>query len=81
MNVAMKLYFNTKLITLTIVTSLLILGVVFFIGLELGRIAGGAERIDKVNIRSEKITDDVEDSIKNVQEADLLPGQPLGSGE
>lgn len=81
MNVAMKLYFNTKLITLTIVTSLLILGVVFFIGLELGRIAGGSERIDTVDIRSEEVTDDIRGTIKNVQEADLLPGQPLGSGE
>ena len=77
----MKLYLNTKLITLTIVTSLLILGVVFFIGLELGRIAGGSERIDTVDIRSEKVTDGFDGTIKNVQEADLLPGQPLGSGK
>ena len=77
----MKLYFNTKLITLTVVTSLLILGVVFFIGLELGRIAGESERIDTMDTRGENVTDYVMGTIRNVQEAKVLPGQPLGSGE
>lgn len=77
----MKLFFNTKLIALTVVTSLLILGVVFFIGLELGRIVSGSNRIDTVDTQSEKATDYVQRTMRNVQEAELLPGQPLGSAE
>ncbi len=71
----MKLYFNKRLITLTVVTSLLILGVVFFIGLELGRIAGGSERAEITDKRSENVSDFVKETIRNVQEAEIVPSQ------
>ncbi len=71
----MKLYFNKRLITLTVVTSLLILGVVFFIGLELGRIAGGSERAEITDKHSENVSDFVKETIRNVQEAEIVPSQ------
>lgn len=71
----MKLYFNKRLITLTVVTSLLILGVVFFIGLELGRIAGGSERAEITDKQSENVSDFVKETIRNVQEAEIVPSQ------
>ena len=77
----MKLYFNTKLIILTVVILFLILGVVFFIGLELGRIADRSNRDGIVDTHSEKVINDAKDEIKNIREAELLPGQPLGSGK
>ena len=58
----MKLFFDTKLITLTLVVFALILVVVFFIGVELGRLSSGLESGDMLSEQRRQANQIVDDA-------------------
>lgn len=77
----MKLYFSAKLITFTVVISLLILVVVFFIGLELGRISNELETKEMTSVQGGKVSESVKASMSNVLGSETVTDGPAGDRE
>ena len=73
----MKLFFDTKLITLTLVVFALILVVVFFIGVELGRLSSGLGSGDMLLEQRQQAKQIVDEAMSGGNRPDLPVGESV----